>query len=238
MHYLYLKEWKAAYAAAHVAGVPGSEKNSGVPHDGVWGRDASPLGSGAGAGEFKSEWFEGHPNQDVALLHVPSKTLIQADLLFNLPAKEQYSAPGAPSPTSGLLGWFGLGDKMNPWGSIHQGVTWNMFGKDKPCVARQPSHLVSLMPHAGRWRTLPASSRRGISAASSLGACCRSMLRELRLTKRQPRRRYRGEGQRGVALGVRAVLRRHREGHIQRLHQARRLNVRDFAACALVCRCS
>ncbi|KZV90336.1 hypothetical protein EXIGLDRAFT_720488 [Exidia glandulosa HHB12029] len=143
VHYLYLKEWKAAYSGAHVAGVPGSEKNAGVKHDGVWGRDSSPLGSGAAAEEFKSEWFEGHPNQDVALLHVPSKTLIQADLLFNLPAHEQYSAPGAPSPTSGLLGWFGLGDKMTPWTSTHQGVVFNMLGKDKAKMAYSASVVAS-----------------------------------------------------------------------------------------------
>lgn len=34
-------------------------------------------------------YFSGFRNKDVAFLHVASKSLIQADLLFNLPATEQ-----------------------------------------------------------------------------------------------------------------------------------------------------
>lgn len=36
-----------------------------------------------------SSYFSGIRNKDVAFLHAASKTLIQADLLFNLPATEQ-----------------------------------------------------------------------------------------------------------------------------------------------------
>jgi hypothetical protein len=34
-------------------------------------------------------FFSGFKNKDVAFFHPESKTLIEADLLFNLPAKEQ-----------------------------------------------------------------------------------------------------------------------------------------------------
>lgn len=34
--------------------------------------------------------FARHPNREIALLHKPSKTLIQADLMFNLPGTEQF----------------------------------------------------------------------------------------------------------------------------------------------------
>ena len=36
-------------------------------------------------------YFSGVRNKDVAFFHVASKSLIQADLLFNLPATEQVS---------------------------------------------------------------------------------------------------------------------------------------------------
>jgi len=36
-----------------------------------------------------SSYFSGHKNKDVAFFHQASKTLIQADLLFNLPPYEQ-----------------------------------------------------------------------------------------------------------------------------------------------------
>lgn len=39
--------------------------------------------------EIESCYFAPHPNKDIAFLHKPTKTLIQADLLFNLPANEQ-----------------------------------------------------------------------------------------------------------------------------------------------------
>lgn len=34
-------------------------------------------------------YFSGFRNKDVAFLHMPSKSLIEADLLLNLPANEQ-----------------------------------------------------------------------------------------------------------------------------------------------------
>ena len=36
-----------------------------------------------------NSYFSGFRNKDVAFLHAPSKTLIVADLIFNLPATEQ-----------------------------------------------------------------------------------------------------------------------------------------------------
>lgn len=36
-------------------------------------------------------YFSGFVNRDVAFLHASSRTLIQADLIFNLPATEQVS---------------------------------------------------------------------------------------------------------------------------------------------------
>lgn len=39
---------------------------------------------------FRS-YFPGFRNKDVAFLHMPSKSLIEADLLLNLPAREQAS---------------------------------------------------------------------------------------------------------------------------------------------------
>lgn len=48
-------------------------------------------------------YFPGFRNKDVAFLHVPSRTLIQADLLFNLPATEQVSSMSPLIIESNLL---------------------------------------------------------------------------------------------------------------------------------------
>ncbi|KAK5736151.1 hypothetical protein LTR17_007673 [Elasticomyces elasticus] len=52
--------------------------------------------------EFDSEYVSAHQNQEIVFNHRPTRTLIQADLLFNLPATEQHSKAGV-SATAGLL---------------------------------------------------------------------------------------------------------------------------------------
>ncbi|KAK4499643.1 hypothetical protein PRZ48_010161 [Zasmidium cellare] len=52
--------------------------------------------------EFDVEYLPQHPNKELVVNHRPSKTLIEADLLFNLPATEQFSKTDV-SPTSGIL---------------------------------------------------------------------------------------------------------------------------------------
>ncbi|KAH7099121.1 hypothetical protein BKA62DRAFT_710948 [Auriculariales sp. MPI-PUGE-AT-0066] len=143
VHWLYLKEWKTAYANAHVAGVADSEKKSGVKHDGVWGRDPQPLGSDPIVNaEIKVECFLGHHSHDLAVLHVASKTLIEADLLFNMPAKEQYSAPGAPS-YKGPFGLLGSVLGVNPWTPGHKSLTWSAIAKDRTKMAYSASVVAS-----------------------------------------------------------------------------------------------
>ena len=50
--------------------------------------------------DFDHEFVYAHPNKELVFNYRPDKTLIEADLLFNLPATEQYSKSGE-SPNSG-----------------------------------------------------------------------------------------------------------------------------------------
>ncbi|KAH9815703.1 hypothetical protein Tdes44962_MAKER00951 [Teratosphaeria destructans] len=52
--------------------------------------------------EFDVEYVHAHANQELVFNHKPSRTLIEADLLFNLPATEQFSRTDV-SPTSGII---------------------------------------------------------------------------------------------------------------------------------------
>ncbi|KAH0581849.1 hypothetical protein H2248_011527 [Termitomyces sp. 'cryptogamus'] len=111
VHYLFLSEVKNAYPEAKlIAPVEVVDRLKDLKFDGAWGRD-SPTTSYGFEDEIKACFFSGFKNKDVAFLHVESKVLIEADLLFNLPATEQYlkssSTPNLPfirglSPTS----WF------------------------------------------------------------------------------------------------------------------------------------
>jgi hypothetical protein len=68
--------------------------------------------------EFTYEYFDAHVNKELVFLHKPSRTLIEADLLFNLPATEQYSKAGV-NPRGGILTKI-FGGIMNTQGNM----TW------------------------------------------------------------------------------------------------------------------
>jgi len=57
--------------------------------------------------EFSYEYFHSHANKELVFLHRPSRTMIEADLLFNLPATEQYSKSGVNARTGILTRLFG-----------------------------------------------------------------------------------------------------------------------------------
>ncbi|KAI1764411.1 hypothetical protein GGR53DRAFT_520366 [Hypoxylon sp. FL1150] len=115
-HHIFLSEWAHAYANAKLLGPKGlAEKRAGVRDDERIGSepfafewDASNARDNgvdaAFAADFDVEFVGAHPNKEVVLLYKPDGVLIQADLLFNLPAIEQYSrVPAAEKSAHGLL---------------------------------------------------------------------------------------------------------------------------------------
>ncbi|KIJ63219.1 hypothetical protein HYDPIDRAFT_113833 [Hydnomerulius pinastri MD-312] len=119
VHHLYLSEFKRAYPDAKLIGVADTLKNiedKTVPFDGLWGRDTPETEYGF-EDDIKHCYFSGFRNKDVAFLHVASKSLIEADLLLNLPATEQYSKASSWIPQATL--------KPNSWAhqKVIRGVT-------------------------------------------------------------------------------------------------------------------
>ncbi|KAF8512044.1 hypothetical protein JB92DRAFT_3083399 [Gautieria morchelliformis] len=93
LHWLYLDDYKKAYPSAKLIGVePLLTKKKCPKLDGAYGHDPPETKYG-----YEDEvcacafYFPGFKNKDVAFHHIPTKTLIVADLLFNLPPTEQYS---------------------------------------------------------------------------------------------------------------------------------------------------
>jgi len=109
VHYLFLPEFKKAYPTAKLIGVEETLQRLGdktLKFDGIWGKDPPDTKYGY-EDDIQSCFFSGFKNKDVAFFHPESKTLIEADLLSNLPAKEQFSkstswAFGTVNPSS----WF------------------------------------------------------------------------------------------------------------------------------------
>jgi len=114
-HYLNLKDFHLAFPDAKVIAVDGHETKpalAGVKFAGIYGKD--PEGTKYGfEDEISACYFSGFQNKDVAFCHKATKTLIEADLLFNLPPKEQYSKSNE-SP----LGWIPFLSYIAPftWG--------------------------------------------------------------------------------------------------------------------------
>jgi hypothetical protein len=108
-HHIYLGPWALAYPDAKVLGPEGlpekreAQKNEHIPFAHVFTKD-NPITAidPEFDSEFSYEFVYGHQNKEIVFLHKPTKTLIQADLIFNYPPVEQYSKTGI-SPTSGIL---------------------------------------------------------------------------------------------------------------------------------------
>ncbi|EAS31289.3 uncharacterized protein CIMG_06768 [Coccidioides immitis RS] len=99
-HHMFISDWKEAYPDAKVIGPHGLKEK----------REANPKTRGTSQidyifkpenrhnpkifddfnAEFDTEYIPSHPNREIVVFHKPTKTLLQADLFFNLPATQQY----------------------------------------------------------------------------------------------------------------------------------------------------
>ncbi|KAL3467021.1 hypothetical protein BJX64DRAFT_301406 [Aspergillus heterothallicus] len=110
-HHLNLTQWKHAFPDAEIIAPEGLwEKRQSVPefketmfkHIFRAADDRPSSISEEIENEFSVEYVHSHQSKELVFLHKPSKTLIEADLVLNLPATEQYSRTDE-SATSGLL---------------------------------------------------------------------------------------------------------------------------------------
>jgi len=107
-HHIFLGPWHEAYPNAKVLGPDGlaekrkKQNDAAVPFFKLFTKDGSTSVDAEFDKEFDTEYVYGHINKEIAFLHKPTKTLIEADLMFNLPATEQFSKTGE-SATQGFL---------------------------------------------------------------------------------------------------------------------------------------
>lgn len=121
-HHLFVSEWKAAYPDAAVIGPEGLPEKRLGQDDARVGPDTFDLVfTKAGKrdvrvgpdfdADFAYEYVDAHPNGELVFcFRRDGGVLIQADYLFNLPAREQYSrVPEAQRPRPGVLARLFLG---------------------------------------------------------------------------------------------------------------------------------
>jgi len=126
-HHMFVGDYKKAYPTAMLiapeeAMARHGDKNLAYE---AWGRD--PPKTYGFEDELDYCYFSGFKNKDVAFLHKSSKTLIEADLLFNLPCNEQYSK----TKTSNMFLGIGLG----PSSWFHSQLVGSL-GTDKAAMKR------------------------------------------------------------------------------------------------------
>jgi len=122
-HHIFLDDWHKEYPDAKLIGPdalgPKRQKSgTPLPFAHLWKKEddttvtttQTSIGSARSSwsideefdSEFDTEYVHSHPNKELVFNHRPTRTLIEADLLFNLPATEQMSKSGQ-SATSGWL---------------------------------------------------------------------------------------------------------------------------------------
>jgi hypothetical protein len=163
-----LSEWSAAFPNAHVIGPEGLPEKRAKAN--ASDKSITILGFGtvftAKAKEsikvteefdreFDYEFVDSHPNKEIVFHHKPSRTLIEADVLFNLPAMEQYSKSGV-DPSSGVLSKLATTLQSTHGTAIWQKrIQWYLFSKaDRPGFNRSMQRIntwdfVNLVPCHG-----------------------------------------------------------------------------------------
>ncbi|GAA6020472.1 hypothetical protein JCM10207_000014 [Rhodosporidiobolus poonsookiae] len=153
-HGMYTRDYHQAFPDAKLYLPPGGhskwEKSGFLPADAskyfVYGGDATtgdvgaqgsrdPLAQATGGEMQSADFSKAFVNEDLAFYHAPSKTLVQADLLFNLPPTEQYSRTTSRSTLPGLSSAFKPGTKT------HQRVLYHGLAKDKAEMTRMAKRV-------------------------------------------------------------------------------------------------
>lgn len=109
-HHLYISSWAKAFPSASVIGMEGlpqkreksaTTKGTQFAHVVTKQQHKSSVSAEFNSA-FEWEYLHAHQNKELVFLHKKSGTLIEADLIWNLPATEQYSK-STEDPTSGVL---------------------------------------------------------------------------------------------------------------------------------------
>ncbi|KAH7175505.1 beta-lactamase-like protein [Dactylonectria macrodidyma] len=116
-HHIFISEWAKEYPAAKIIGPEGlPEKRAKQQDDPKIGNEEFSVIftkekkrethiSDEFDADFEYEYVNAHANLELVFFYKPDRVLIEADLLFNLPATEQYSkVPAADKPADGFLG--------------------------------------------------------------------------------------------------------------------------------------
>jgi len=139
-HGINFKQYHGAYPSAQTIGVPRfKDKLSEIKWTGLFGAGGETQKYGF-EDEISLHRVSAHLNDELLVHHAPSGTLLEADMLFNLPPNEQYSRAGG-IPT--LMKMMGGGHTMAPGGTVH-GWMASSISKDKELLRKELAPILAL----------------------------------------------------------------------------------------------
>jgi len=101
-HHIFISEWAKEFPEAKIIGPQGLPEKRAKQTDEKIGKEAffkvfeskdkrEQTITPEFDADFEYEYVDAHPSKELVFFYKPDKALIEADLMFNLPAKEQYS---------------------------------------------------------------------------------------------------------------------------------------------------
>ncbi|KAG5925397.1 hypothetical protein E4U42_004321 [Claviceps africana] len=146
-HHIFISEWAKQYPGAKIIGPEGllekrakQHKDPKINNDSFAvvftkaNKHSVKIGDDFDA-DFDYEYVDGHANKEIVFHYKPDRVLIEADLMFNLPAVEQYSrVPDGQKPG-------GLADRLFQSTQSTAGdatwmkrFNWYLTAKDRPSL--------------------------------------------------------------------------------------------------------
>ncbi|KAJ4363598.1 hypothetical protein N0V83_009894 [Neocucurbitaria cava] len=148
-HHIFLGPWHQAYPNAQVLGpetLPekrAKQKNENVPFAFVFSK-SNPITtiSPEFDAEFDWEYVPAHINKELLFHHKPTRSLITADMMFNLPATEQFSKAGVDANSGILTKIFGALQSTKGSAIGQQRTIWyGTSASDRPGFAQSVARI-------------------------------------------------------------------------------------------------
>ncbi|KAF5877436.1 uncharacterized protein Bfra_001803 [Botrytis fragariae] len=137
-HHIFLSDWHKAYPNAHFIAprkraeqAKSDEKVTNVHFQTIFTKKnkAEIRISPEFDTDFEYEFVDSHPNKELVFYYKPDRTLIEADMMFNMPATEQYSKTGEDASSGFATKLFGHLQTTNGSAIWQKRMLWYLFSK-------------------------------------------------------------------------------------------------------------
>lgn len=142
-HHIFVTEWAKAFPSAKLIGPEGlPDKRKNMNDEKIGDEDFAVVFKKASKrdtkidpefdADFDYEYVDGHANLELVFFYKPDRVLIEADLMFNLPAREQYSKVPEDQKKDGFLSKMFAG-AQTPEGDPKwmRRLNWYVVAKDR-----------------------------------------------------------------------------------------------------------